>query len=218
MITSCVENHRASSHFSWQKGDVLVSTGGCHCFPFPWCKVKSRCFSVREGFCFIHSSCSASPSEILLFHIADSVAMMRSTIGSCCREMSKLSPLAMTSFSGLMKSLAASRTIWTLRFWHLLFFLCWNSWVFSMKVLTSSCRGFTTICTLDLVTKHASKQRTGENDQINNTLVRWFRGTHVTLMAPQVWMAPLLLKGPAWLLRWLAQAVLMTSRCRVVLF
>jgi len=39
-------------------------------------------------------SCSAS--TILLFLITDSVAVMRSTTGSSCGEMAKLSPLANT--------------------------------------------------------------------------------------------------------------------------
>jgi len=57
-------------------------------------------------------SCSASASEILLLLIADSVAVMMSTTGSCCGEMAKLSRLAKTSFSGSSPSGLECPCLW----------------------------------------------------------------------------------------------------------
>ena len=50
-------------------------------------------------------SCSASVSASLLFLVADSIAVMRSTTGICSGATAKFSPLARTSFSGLVSSL-----------------------------------------------------------------------------------------------------------------
>ena len=49
--------------------------------------------------------CSASEELSLLILIADSVAVMRSTVGSCCGEMAKFRPFPSTSLSGLVRGL-----------------------------------------------------------------------------------------------------------------
>jgi len=82
MLLFFCDNDIASPLVCWQNGDVLVSAKGFHYLPFLWCKTRRRSFSAREGRYYFHQSCAASPSEILLFFIVASEAVMSSTTGS----------------------------------------------------------------------------------------------------------------------------------------
>ena len=109
VICCYVEDHSASSLVCWKNGDVLISAEGCHCLPFLQCEVRGRSFRAKDGCCYLHMQLFLFLHQRFwhsLFQIQQLV--MRSTTGSCCEKMAKLSPLAKTFFSGWVRSLSVT--------------------------------------------------------------------------------------------------------------